>query len=343
VLLTPFLYPNIFFITVFLIYRHILALIRKTKIHTPCVPISLPRGVFVTYLHWPHVPLHHYYWSLKSLFYSFLYYIHCFCKLNETVTFLIPIVYRFQFCVQWITCSPINSYDVFLSSTCAHHGELESDGYHLKSIWSVIQRDNCLRNCAFYIYQPVFLCVCVEVEVTLRLTVSQSVCLGIEYPCGTCDQILFPVGMLLSEICCLISVGRPLQTDGSAICSVISQWSESLRTFNHILLSHFRLPQPGRPDSRIYIPQEQGGPVIPPGTGLRVCIYIYICIYRYMYIYMWHPLSVKVDTNFADKPRLLSRYSLLADSGHGDFLYIRLVGEVSAYICGWRGVTYSAR
>jgi hypothetical protein len=31
-------------------------------------------------------------------------------------------------------------------------------------------------------------------------TESQSVCLGIEHPCGTCDQILFPVGMLLSEI-----------------------------------------------------------------------------------------------------------------------------------------------
>jgi hypothetical protein len=27
-----------------------------------------------------------------------------------------------------------------------------------------------------------------KVEVTLRLTVSQSVCLGIEHPCGTCDQ-----------------------------------------------------------------------------------------------------------------------------------------------------------
>jgi hypothetical protein len=37
----------------------------------------------------------------------------------------------------------------------------------------------------------------VEVEVTLRLTVNQSVCLGIEHPCGTCDQILLPVGMLL--------------------------------------------------------------------------------------------------------------------------------------------------
>jgi hypothetical protein len=45
-------------------------------------------------------------------------------------------------------------------------------------------------------------------EVTLRLTVSQSVCLGIEHPCGTCDHILLPVGMLLSEICGLVSVGR---------------------------------------------------------------------------------------------------------------------------------------
>jgi hypothetical protein len=40
----------------------------------------------------------------------------------------------------------------------------------------------------------------VEIEVTLRLTDSQSACLGIEHPCGTCDQILLPVGVLLSEI-----------------------------------------------------------------------------------------------------------------------------------------------
>jgi hypothetical protein len=50
----------------------------------------------------------------------------------------------------------------------------------------------------------------VVVVVTLRPTVSQSVCLGIEHPCGTCDQILLPVRILLSEICGLVSVGRPL-------------------------------------------------------------------------------------------------------------------------------------
>jgi hypothetical protein len=41
---------------------------------------------------------------------------------------------------------------------------------------------------------------------------------------------------------------------------------ESHRTHDHILLSHLRLPQPGGPGPRIYIPQEQGSPVIPPGT-----------------------------------------------------------------------------
>jgi hypothetical protein len=96
------------------------------------------------------------------------------------------------------------------------------------------------------------------------MTDSQSVCLGIEYPCGTCGQILFPVGMLLSEICGLVFVG--CLEDGSAICNVITQWSESLRTRNHIWLSHLRLPQPGGPGYRIYIPQEQGGPVISLGT-----------------------------------------------------------------------------
>jgi hypothetical protein len=105
-------------------------------------------------------------------------------------------------------------------------------------------------------------------DFTIRLTVSQSVCFGIEHPWGTCDQILFPVGMLLSEIWGLVSVGRPLwREDGSTICSVITRWPESRRTRNHTLLSHLRLPEPGGPGSRIYILQEQDGPDVPSGTG----------------------------------------------------------------------------
>jgi hypothetical protein len=116
-------------------------------------------------------------------------------------------------------------------------------------------------------------------EVTLRLTVSQSVCLGIEHPCGTCDQILLPVGMLLSEICGLVSLGRPLwREDGYAICSVITQWSESRRTRNHTLLSHLRLPQPGGPGSPYLYPLGRGWPSYTPGhwvwasKGVNLCI-----------------------------------------------------------------------
>jgi hypothetical protein len=88
---------------------------------------------------------------------------------------------------------------------------------------------SCLKLAVLYLWRALSdertdLSFVVEVEVTLRLTVSQSVCLGIEHPCGTCDQILLPVGMLLSEICSLVSVERPLWwEDRSAICSVITQ------------------------------------------------------------------------------------------------------------------------
>jgi hypothetical protein len=64
----------------------------------------------------------------------------------------------------------------------------------------------------------------------------------------------------LSECCCLKFAvlylwGRPLwPEDWSATCSAISQWSESLRTRNHTLLSHLRLPQPRGPGPRVYIP-----------------------------------------------------------------------------------------
>jgi hypothetical protein len=39
-------------------------------------------------------------------------------------------------------------------------------------------------------------------------------------------------------------------------------------SWSHFALSDWRLPQPGGPGLRIYIPHEWGGPVIPPGTGL---------------------------------------------------------------------------
>jgi hypothetical protein len=52
------------------------------------------------------------------------------------------------------------------------------------------------------------------------------------------------------------------------LASAVPLESESRGTQDHILLTQFlRLSQPGGPGPCIYIPQEQGGPVIPPGTG----------------------------------------------------------------------------
>jgi hypothetical protein len=47
----------------------------------------------------------------------------------------------------------------------------------------------------------------------------------------------------------------------------IMHWSESRKARNHLLLSHLRLPQPGRPSPDMYTPQGQRGQVIPPVTG----------------------------------------------------------------------------
>jgi hypothetical protein len=52
------------------------------------------------------------------------------------------------------------------------------------------------------------------------------------------------------------------------LASTVILRSESRGTYDHILLfSDSRLPQPRWPGPRIYIPQEQDSPVIPPGTG----------------------------------------------------------------------------
>jgi hypothetical protein len=68
------------------------------------------------------------------------------------------------------------------------------------------------------------------------------------------------------------------------ICNLLLQLLLGLATavtlgsnHGHILLPHLRLPQPGGPGSRIYIPQEQGGSVIPPGTGFPFCRLLTTC------------------------------------------------------------------
>jgi hypothetical protein len=128
----------------------------------------------------------------------------------------------------------------------------------------------------------------VEIEVNLRPTVSWPVCLGVRRPFGALDQIfvfrLTIAGFLMCDT--LLTRGR--------VCNLLVQLllvlaravtlgSKSRRTHDHILLSHMRLPQPGGPGSCIYIPQEQGGPVIPPGTVFPLCRRLRLAGMRWRY------------------------------------------------------------
>jgi hypothetical protein len=113
---------------------------------------------------------------------------------------------------------------------------------------------------------------CDKVEVNLRPTVRRSVCHGVRLLSGAHDQI-FSVWQLSVSWCGAPSLSRRW------VCNLLIQLLlglarattlgyKSCRTYDHILLvSHMRLLQPGGPDPRIYIPQEQGGPVIPLRTG----------------------------------------------------------------------------
>jgi hypothetical protein len=115
-----------------------------------------------------------------------------------------------------------------------------------------------------------------EVKVTLRPTVSRPVFPGFRRPSGTFDQFFFLLEISFRQLR-VFNFVAPSLTRGR-VCNLLVQLllglaravtlgSKSLRNHGYILLSHLRLPQPGGPGPRIYIPQEQGGPVIPPGTG----------------------------------------------------------------------------
>jgi hypothetical protein len=111
----------------------------------------------------------------------------------------------------------------------------------------------------------------------------QSVGPGVSRPSGTRDQFFFLLEISFRQLgLCYFVV--PSLTRGR-VCNLLAQLflrlaravtlgSMSCRTHGHILLSHLRLPEPGGPGPRIYIPQKQDGPVIPPGTGFTLLLTI---------------------------------------------------------------------
>jgi hypothetical protein len=109
----------------------------------------------------------------------------------------------------------------------------------------------------------------VEIEDKLQSIVSRPVRLGVRHPHGTRDQFFFLLEIFFRQLLVCNFVASSL-TRGRVcfLLLLLASPEQSRGTQDHILLPQFlRLPQPGMPGLRIYIPQKQGGPDILPGTG----------------------------------------------------------------------------
>jgi hypothetical protein len=91
--------------------------------------------------------------------------------------------------------------------------------------------------------------------------------------------------------------------------------SKSCRTHGRILLSHFKLPQPGGPGPHIFIPQEQDGPVIPLGTGFPFCRLLWLAGIQWRYSNPpphGYSSKLKVLSYFTTDGRSVSQYILVS-------------------------------
>jgi hypothetical protein len=141
----------------------------------------------------------------------------------------------------------------------------------------------------------------------LRPTVSWPVCLGVKHPSGAYDEIFINVRQLRVFWCGPVSLTREWVCRLQFLPGLASEFilgSESRGNHDHILLSDSRLPQPGGPGPRIYIPQEQCGPFITPGTG-----FLFVASYD--------------SQGFAGsiRPRLHKGFSWLSSESESESLY----------------------
>jgi hypothetical protein len=88
-----------------------------------------------------------------------------------------------------------------------------------------------------------------------------------------------------------------------APASAVTLGSKSREAHDHILLPQIRdYPQPAGSGSRIYIPQEKGGPVTPPGTGFPFRRLLRLAGLRWrpsLYSLWEDPIENTVSNNFS--------------------------------------------
>jgi hypothetical protein len=111
----------------------------------------------------------------------------------------------------------------------------------------------------------------VKVIVILWSTVSRPVCCGVKPSSGVQNQIFIALRRLRVYWCGVPSLTRGLVCRLQLLLSLVSKVILKVRVLRdswpYFTISDSRLPQPGRPGHRIYIPHDQGDLVIPPDTG----------------------------------------------------------------------------
>jgi hypothetical protein len=115
----------------------------------------------------------------------------------------------------------------------------------------------------------------VEVEVTLRPTVNRPVCFGVGHPSGTRDQFFFLLEIFFRQlhVCYFVAPSLTRRPACNLLYNCFCSFPEqSLLCRSPAELPYFTVsfetPPAWRARSPIYIPQEQGDPAIPQGTGL---------------------------------------------------------------------------
>jgi hypothetical protein len=129
---------------------------------------------------------------------------------------------------------------------------------------------------------------CLLKTLKLKLSYDRPVCLGVGSHLEPMIRLFFSVWQLR------VSWREASSLTRRWVCNLLIQWlmsfsravtlgSKSRRTRDHILLSRWRPSQPGEPGPRMYITQEQGGPVIHPGTGFPFRRHLRLARLRWKY------------------------------------------------------------